>query len=118
MALSNSLPGALINIRPLGAQLAEAKTHALLTTASMELMRVVLQAGRGLPPHSVAGDITLLCIEGHVRLQAQAGDHERRAGDLVLLPGGDRHSLQAIEDSSLLVAVLLARPTTSDASAA
>ena len=30
--------------------------------------------------------------------------------DLVLLPGGDRHSLEAAEDSSLLVAVLLARP--------
>jgi quercetin dioxygenase-like cupin family protein len=110
MALPHAEPGAVIDARPLGERLPATPTHALLKTASLELMRVVLRAGRALPPHRVAGEITVLCIEGRAWLRAQSGDHLLSAGDLVLLRGGDRHAVEAVEDSSLLVTVLLAQP--------
>ena len=111
MALTHAEPGAVIDVRPLGDGLLGTKTHAMLKTASLELMRVVLAAGKSLPPHSVPGEITVLCIEGRAWLRAEAGDHLLAAGELVLLPGGDRHSVEAVDDSSLLVTVLLAQPS-------
>ena len=110
MALPRAEPGAVMDARPLGHSLPATKTHAMLKTASLELMRVVLTAGKSLPPHSVPGEITVLCIEGRAWLRAGTGAHLLGAGDLVLLRGGDRHSVEAVEDSSLLVTVLLARP--------
>lgn len=107
MALAHASPGSVIDVRPLGERLHATKTHALLKTASLELMRVVLAAGKSLPPHSVASEITVQCIEGRAWLRAESGDHLLAAGDLVLLPGGDRHAVEAVEDCSLLVTVLL-----------
>ncbi len=109
MALTHAAPGAAIACRPLGDALRATPTHALIKTGQLELMRIVLAAGRSLPPHRVAGEITVHCIEGSVRLRAEAGDHLLEAGDLVLLPGGDLHALDAVEDSSLLVTVVLAQ---------
>ena len=112
MALTHAEPGTVIDARPLAARLPDTPTHAMLKTASLELMRVVLRAGRSLPSHSVPGEITVLCIEGRAWLRAGTGDHLLGAGDLVLLPGGDRHSVEAVEDSSLLVTVVLAQSGT------
>ena len=107
MALTHAEPGAVIDVRPLGERLPDTKTHAMLKTASLELMRVVLMAGKSLPPHSVPGEITVLCIEGRAWLRAGTGDRLLSAGDLVLLPGGDRHAVEAVEDCSLLVTLVL-----------
>jgi len=107
IALTHAVPGAVIDVRPLSERLPATRTHAMLKTGSLELMRVVLRAGKSLPPHSVPGELTVLCIEGRAWLRAGAGDHLLCAGDLVLLPGGDRHSVEALDDSSLLVTVLL-----------
>ena len=109
MALAHAAPGARIDGRPLGAALSATPTHALLKTGTLELMRIVLLAGRSLPPHRVSGEITVQCIEGRVWLRAEAGAHLLEAGDLVLLPGGDLHALDAVEDSSLLVTIVLAQ---------
>ena len=109
MALTHAVPGARIACRPLGAALRDTPTHALLKTGTLELMRIVLAAGRTLPAHRVSGEITVQCIEGRVWLRAEVGAHLLEAGDLVLLPGGDLHALDAIEDSSLLVTIVLAQ---------
>jgi quercetin dioxygenase-like cupin family protein len=109
MALAHAAPGGRIDCRPLGSELRATLTHALLKTGTLELMRIVLAAGRGLPAHRVSGEITVQCIEGRVWLRAEAGAHLLEAGDLVLLPGGDLHALDAVEDSSLLVTIVLAQ---------
>jgi quercetin dioxygenase-like cupin family protein len=107
MALEHAKPGEVIDLRAFGARLRSEQTRALIKTESLELMRVVLPAGEGLPRHSVYGEVTLQCIEGRVRVQAQAGEHELRSGELVLLPAGDEHAVHALDDSSLLVTVQL-----------
>lgn len=107
MALVHAVPGAPIDVRPLGERLPATASHALLKTASIELMRIVLPAGRSLPPHRVPGEITILCIEGRTWLRSETGDRMVVAGDLVLLPGGDLHALEALDDSSFVVTVLI-----------
>ncbi len=64
MALQHALPLDVIDVRPLGTGLRDAVTTSLLKTEALQLMRLVLPAGRGLPTHSVPGAITVLCLEG------------------------------------------------------
>ena len=54
MALAHAQPLDVIDVRPLGPALRAAVTTSLLKTPSLQLMRLVLAAGQGLPEHSVA----------------------------------------------------------------
>jgi quercetin dioxygenase-like cupin family protein len=107
MAIPHAGSGDLVNLAPLGAELARHRTTALVKTDRLELVRVVLPAGKSLPPHQVPGDITIQCIEGSVTLSV--GEHTQRmqAGQLVYLAGGTPHGLLALEDASLLVTLVL-----------
>lgn len=111
MSLPHASSGQLIDIRPLGAQLSSAPSRAILKSSSLELMRMVLPAGRTVAEHQVPGEITIQCLEGGVELSAHGAPQVLRAGDMVYLEGGVPHALHALEDSSLLVTILLARST-------
>jgi len=107
MALDHAQPGQPIDIAPLGADLRESATHAILKTRSLELMRVVLRAGESLPPHNVLGELTLLCIEGAAEVTMDGTACQLRASQLVLLPAQAQHAVRALEDTSLLLTIQL-----------
>ena len=107
MALSHSYPEDVIDVSPLGARLAHTASHALLKTASLELMRVVLRAGEALPPHTVDAEATLHCIEGSVQVQTPSGERQLDAGMLTVIPAGRSYAARASSDASLLVTMLL-----------
>ncbi|MEW1660140.1 cupin domain-containing protein [Streptomyces sp. NPDC093707] len=65
---------------------------------------LALTAGSGLAEHDSPGDATLLVLRGHVRLTEGESSWEGRTGDLVPIPLA-RHSLDAIEDSAVLLTV-------------
>ena len=60
-----------------------------------------------IPRHTVAGEITIQCLEGRVELAANGENHALAAGDFVYLTGGAPHALRALEDASVLVTLLL-----------
>ncbi len=107
MALTHTQPAEPVDIRPLGPALRTTRTSALFKSEQLELMRVVLPAGGKLPPHAVAGEITVQCIEGAAELTLDDGAVTLRAGQLLYLPGGCRHGVRALADSSLLVTIVL-----------
>jgi len=107
MALSHAQPGQPIDIAPLGSSLAQAASHAILKTRSLELMRIVLPRGTALPPHSVYGELVLQCLEGAVAVEATGEAFELRRHQLVLLPARQAYALRALEDTSLLMTVQL-----------
>jgi quercetin dioxygenase-like cupin family protein len=107
MALQHAQPLDVIDVRPLGAGLREAVTASLLKTQGLQLMRLVLPAGHGLPEHSVAGAVTLHCLEGETVVTTPSRTCNLRAGQLVMLGGGEPHSLKSISDSTLLVTLVL-----------
>ncbi|MBK6613367.1 cupin domain-containing protein [Ottowia sp.] len=107
MAQPHLASGQLGSVLPLGAQLASTPSHALLKAAQLEVMRVVLRAGKAMPEHRVAGEITVQCLEGVVDFRAGADVHRLRAGDFLHLAGGVPHELTAREDASLLVTICL-----------
>jgi quercetin dioxygenase-like cupin family protein len=107
MALPHAQPLDVIDLQPLGTALRESVTTSLLKEPPIQLIRLVLRAGEGMPQHHVDSAITLLCIEG----QAEVGTPERqcrlKAGELVMIEGGQPHTVRALTDTSLLLTILL-----------
>ena len=72
-------------------------------------MRVVLPAGKAFPPHRVAGEITVQCLEGRIDVSVDGVSQALRPGQLLHLEGGVLHGLVGLEDSSALVTIVLWR---------
>jgi len=107
MALPHAQPLDVIDVRPFDAGLQDAVTTSLLKTPALQLMRLVLRAGHGLPLHSVPGAITIHCLEGEAAVTTPTRTCNLLAGQLVMLVGGEPHAVTAVSDASLLVTVLL-----------
>ncbi|PPJ19434.1 LuxR family transcriptional regulator [Nocardia nova] len=65
---------------------------------------VALVAGAELAEHDNPGEATLLVLRGRVRLRSADTSWEGRDGDLLVVPQA-RHSLEALEDSAVLLTV-------------
>jgi quercetin dioxygenase-like cupin family protein len=110
MAIPHALPGQPVDVAPLGARLAGEKTVALFKSEQLEVMRLVLPAGRALPPHQVPGEITIHCLEGRLAVGADGASHVLGAGQLLYLRGGAVHDVKALADASALVTIVLRAP--------
>lgn len=64
-------------------------------------------AGKAMPAHHVAGEVTIQCLEGSIECTAAGTIRLMRAGDLICLAGGESHALKALKNSSCLVTLLL-----------
>ena len=106
MSIQHAAPGEVVNLL-LGASLPKTKTSTLVKTADLELIRLVLPAGKAIPTHKAPGEITVHCLEGRVTFTAAGKAHELTAGQLLYLWAAEPHALQAIENSSLLITMLL-----------
>jgi quercetin dioxygenase-like cupin family protein len=107
MALSHAIPGQVLDVRPFGARLSGEKTVALFKSSDLEVMRLVLPAGKALPPHKVPGEITIHCLEGALNIELPHGSVKLAADELVFLAGGEVHGVTALADASALVTIAL-----------
>jgi quercetin dioxygenase-like cupin family protein len=107
MAINHARSGESIDVLPLGNRLPGEKTVALFKSEDLEVMRLVLLAGKSLPPHKVAGEITIQCIEGRLDVTADGTSHLLTAGQLLFLSGNLVHGVVALEDSSAIVTIAL-----------
>lgn len=106
MTLSHTKAGEVVDIGPLGADLESAKTTTLVKTDELQIIRLVLQAGRSLPNHSAAGILTVQCLEGRVQFTCLGETHELSAGHLLHLPHAEPHSVECVESASLLLTII------------
>jgi quercetin dioxygenase-like cupin family protein len=65
---------------------------------------IALVAGRELSEHENPGEATVHVLQGRVRLNGDGHGWEGSAGDLLIVPTA-RHSLEALEDSVVLLTV-------------
>jgi quercetin dioxygenase-like cupin family protein len=107
MAIPHAAPAQIVDIRPLGAALPDSVTTTLVKTAQLEIIRLVVPAGKEIRPHRVPGEITVQCLEGRVAFTALGQTRELEAGQLVYLTGGEEHSVKGLEDASVLLTILL-----------
>ena len=109
MAIPHAASGDLIDVRPLGEHLRRASSRTLVRADHFEVFRLVLAAGKAESEHKASGAITIQCLEGAVELEAHGRTQILRAGSMVYLSDGEPHAVKALEDSSLLVTMLLRR---------
>lgn len=107
MAIPHASSGEPITVQPLGARLSGEKSIALFKSAQLEVVRMVLLAGKAMPVHQVPGEITLQCIEGALNVTVNGGSQVLRAGQLMFLSGSVPHGVVALEDASALLTIVL-----------
>lgn len=106
MAQPHARPGEIVKLQPLGAALETEKTIAIVKSEEFEAVRLIVRAGSTIPPHKIAGALTLHCLEGRVTLDLAQKSLELSGGDWVYLLGDEVHSLRGLRDSSLLLTIM------------
>lgn len=106
MALHHVEAGEVARLSPLGDNLRNTRTYALVKTDRFEAVRLVIPTGTSIPEHAVEGPIALHCLEGKFTLDRKGGQVTMRAHDWVHLEPGEPHALKGIEDASVLVTIM------------
>jgi quercetin dioxygenase-like cupin family protein len=107
MSIPHLQPGEVFSVLPLQERLAESRTQTLVKTNALEVLRLVLPAGKVIPEHRAPSEITVQCLEGRTEFTTQSGAVSLGPGDMLYLSRRASHSLRAVENSSLLVTLLL-----------
>jgi quercetin dioxygenase-like cupin family protein len=107
MSVTHAQPVDAIGVLPAADAPHATKTVTLIKTTSLEVIRLVLPAGKQLANHCVPGEITLQCLVGAATLEADGRSCELAAGTMAFLSGGVAHSLAAKTDATLLLTILL-----------
>lgn len=111
MAQTHARPRQVVSVRPLGDRLGSSRTTAILKADQLEVVRIVLGAGKLLREYSAPGEITVQCIEGRIALRTPEASHVLEAGDFILLRRDEPHELEAIVDSSALLTLCIVKPS-------
>lgn len=110
MALPHAASGAVFDVQPADLALDRFSSIALAKTAEQEVIRLTLPKGKTMPEHHVPGEVTLLCLQGAITVDAHGAGQQLRAGQMLYLDGGQAHALRAEEDSLVLLTILLVKP--------
>jgi quercetin dioxygenase-like cupin family protein len=107
MALPHARLLDIINVAPLGDKLKEAVSTSLIKTDRVQLLHMVLPAHKDQPFHHVDDECTIHCLEGVVEVVMGVGTKQLKAGNVIVLPAKESHSLRARTDCAVLVTLLL-----------
>jgi quercetin dioxygenase-like cupin family protein len=107
MALPHAALFDVVNVAPLGEKLIDTFSTSLIKTDQLQLLHLVLPAREDQPEHHVDQQCVIHCLEGDVEVVTPAGSRRLGAGELVVLPARQKHSVRARADSALLVTLLL-----------
>ena len=107
MALEHAKPGQVIALAPAGEDTTTFSSIALTKTEQIELIRLVLPAGKEMPEHHVKGDITFQCLAGDIAFITNGSPTALKAGEMLYLEGGTPHALRAVSDSVALLTIVL-----------
>ncbi|MFP5390395.1 MAG: cupin domain-containing protein [Gammaproteobacteria bacterium] len=107
MALPHAASGEVIQLSRSDDDIASLTSVALVKTENMELIRLLLPKEREMPMHQVDGEITLLCLNGELVVDAHGKSSVLRPGEMLYLLGGVPHAVRANEDSVGLLTILL-----------
>ena len=107
MALQHAASGEKIALRRGEDDIANFTSIALAKTDHMELIRLVVTKDKPMPEHRVEGEISLLCLEGEIALDAHGRTVILRPNEMVYLAGGEPHAIRANQDAVALLTILL-----------
>lgn len=108
MATHHAAPGEIVDLASWADDLPVEKTKVIVKTDQMQLARLVIPKDKEFPSHEVSGPITVQCIAGKILFTAMGAAQELHSGQLLYLMPGEPHSLRGIEDSVILLTILIA----------
>ena len=62
--------------------------------------------GQGLSEHTTPFDALVLIVEGEAEIAIAGTPHRLRAGDVILMPGGQPHALHAVERFKMMLTMI------------
>lgn len=110
MATRHATSGDVVDLKTWADDLKVIKSKVITKTQGLELARLVI--GAGVDMHhaeycSVEGATVFHCIEGHVQLNTRNAQSSIKSGQLVFLDAGVEHALVGVEDSVVLLSIVL-----------
>lgn len=100
-------PGEVIDVRPLHHRLPATLTSALAKGKDLEVIRMVVLAGKEIPAHAAKTEMTVQCLEGTVDFTAFGRTQTLGAGHMLYLPRNESHAIRGVENSVLLLTIVL-----------
>ena len=79
------------------------RSVTLVRESGLSVVLLHLRAGTALDEHAAPGAITIQVIAGHARAHGDGDTIELPTGSLVAFDAQVRHSVEAIEDSAILI---------------
>jgi quercetin dioxygenase-like cupin family protein len=79
----------------------------LVKTARLRVVLEVLQAGTQLAEHRAPGAITVQVLEGAIRFHIEDEVFRVREAELLALPAGRPHSVEAVGDAAFLLTIVV-----------
>jgi hypothetical protein len=70
MAIPHAKPGEIVDVRPLGSAMTSAQTKTLVRAEQVEVIRLIVPAGKEIDEHKAKGEIVVQCLEGKVAFTA------------------------------------------------
>lgn len=107
MALAHATSGQVIALTRADEDITQFSSTALTKTEQIELIRLVMPAGKDMPEHYVKGEITFQCISGQIAFIMGATTDTLTGGKMLYLEGGAPHAVKALADSVALVTIVL-----------
>lgn len=95
-------PDTVIHLLPKAAG-SGVRSATLLRSRGLELLQIVIPAGKGIPSHRASGEVTVQCLDGRVAFGHNGREVALLPGDLVHLGPQEPHSLVAISDAAVLI---------------
>ena len=107
MALQHAASGERIVLQRGEDDIANFTSIALAKTEHMELIRLIVPKDKPMPEHRVEGEVTLLCLEGEIAVDAHGRSVVLRPNEMLYLAGGEPHGIRANQDAVVLMTILL-----------
>jgi quercetin dioxygenase-like cupin family protein len=107
MALPHANLLDVINVAPLGEHLHGAVSTSLIKTDRIQLLHLVLAPHQDQPQHHVNEECTIHCLEGTVEVVMGSGVRRLQAGNVIVLPARQQHSLRARTEAAVLLTLIL-----------
>jgi nucleotide-binding universal stress UspA family protein len=101
-------PGQMIDVRPVATgRAAGARSTTLFKSDAVQLVLLVVPAGKEIAEHNTKGETIVHCLDGSIALDAFGKTQMLEAGHLVHLPAGEPHRLKGTADALLLLTILV-----------
>ena len=109
MAAALAQPGEVLDIAVSTKRLASSETSTLVKTGNLQVVRLVIAAGKQMDTHKAPGEITLVCVQGRISFFVEGKPREVVAGQFLYLPPGVPHAVRGEEDSIVLLTIVTAK---------